>query len=281
MPAQNPEGAAAYVIRIDPQIFQRESFYVVAVCLAFGLFLCVRHATRSRSARGRSLSKARPVPKEAAFRPSHFPEGTDWMGQEGGRHPLPITFARAHVWEITLFASRGLDPLESLQLEGARYFSLGRDAEGTERILTPMVRKLIARFRPEFERNEAISYAKSYSRRTPGTKALVSWLSSERHIHHVCHWFLTEMHKVAREAGVVPSLEIRFDDTLVLSVRMPYARELSVLQSLCRDNELVTVALTRESVSIDLWVAFSQDSLPSDLFRDSVAESSRDKRRAS
>lgn len=275
------------MIRIDPALLHREILFAATAVASLGLFLLARAWAREAErralpgARGQASDDEAPV----ALQP-FFPPETDWTGAAVRASFLPRPTPAPPVWEITLFGARRVGSLDSIQVDGMRCFELGADARDTERILAPLVRKLLARFEDDFSRKTPVRFHKpSGSRgRAPGSEAgpLLSWLSSERHIHHVCHWFLTEMHKVAREAGVPPSLEIRWDDELVLSVRMPFVRELAALPSLCRDNELVSVAILRDEVVVDLWVAFSRDKAPTVLFPPArVRESNRDKRRAS
>lgn len=273
------------MIRLDPDILHREILFAATGVASLALFLLARAWTREAERRGLPGSPATGSAKEApvTLQP-FFPAGTDWTGAIVRAAYLPRPTPAPAVWEITLFGARRVGALDSIQVDGMRCFELGADARDTERILAPLVRKLLARFEDDFSRKAPVRFQKPSTARTRalGTGPLLSWLSSERHIHHVCHWFLAEMHKVAREAGVPPSLEIRWDDELVLSVRMPYVRELAALPSLCRDNELVSVAILRDEVVVELWVAFSRDKAPTVLFPPTrVRESNREKRSAS
>jgi hypothetical protein len=286
------------VIAIDSGIFQREVLFLLGAGFALALFLVVSQAVSERRAPrkdGTSRASRDELPEHLR---ALYAFSDDWEGDATRPFPVSLRGLDAHLWEVSLFGSRELENLRAVSFDGARYFELGNSAKESVRILTPLVRKVVARFRAEFEQARPIvhipplplpkktwklhgPFAKTATPEPP-SPALLSWLSSERHIHHVSHWFLRELHQVAREARVTPSLTVSWEEGLVLSVRMPFAHELSVLSDLAKNNECIGVAITREEVVVDLWVAFPPDSATNGLFRTGPFRvTTRDKRSAS
>lgn len=285
------------MIAVNSELFQRELLVLLGTGFALALFFVVSRQTSSNSAPSKSVLVRAPRAELPEHLRALYSFNDDWTGEELRPFPINRRGLEARTWEVTLFGSRELESLRSVKLEGASYFELGHNALDSIRILTPMVRKLVARFRSEFEQAQPILHVppaipprpkKKLSTTwgeepfSPPSPALLSWLSSERHIHHVSHWFLSELHKVAREARVTPSLTVSWEEGLVFSVRMPFAHELSVLSDLAKENDCIGVAITREEVVIDLWVAFTADSVTDGWVRtSSFRVTTRDKRSAS
>jgi hypothetical protein len=238
---------------MDEGLVGREILLVLGGALSLAVYMLVAHPDRRRQARARA-------PREEL--PEHlrvlYSFADDWNGETtrawAGRWPD----GEARVWDVTLFGARALDGLRAVELGNARYFELGPDARACERVLSPLARKLLARFRGEFERSRPVAVARP---RAVREGAWVTWLSSERHIHHVCHWFLDEMVKVARDARVTPSLLVDWDEGFALCVRMPFARELSALEGLAHDSPGLEVAFSAEEVVVKLSVACARSRL--------------------
>ena len=141
------------MIVINPELLQREVLFVAATALALGLFMAFG---RRGGARTRVGDLARGTARGELHTPLRdmYAYSDDWAGQTQVACPLgfegPVPQACV-VWEITLFGARALEDMQSVSLAGGRYFEIGHDARESARILAPFVRKLVSRFRVDYE----------------------------------------------------------------------------------------------------------------------------------
>jgi hypothetical protein len=250
--------------KINPVIAQREILFVLAMLLALILFYLlrtndVRIRTRPLGRRSSDLVKVTDAGVFLQNRNNEQDLEDLWIPLAVQQFPCkhPNELPR---WRITLFdvARHNRSRYEKNE-DGFFEFSHGPEEADLE--LAPLVRKILSKYRDNFEKVAPI-----HLRRKEHQAKMFTWVANEVAMRTAAFRFLDECLLLSRELSIVPSLQIDWDEAFVVRVKWAQGSQLSKLKELKKENPEVEFESGPDGkVTLSLWIAFTKEQIPPGL----------------
>ena len=186
---------------------------------------------------------------------------SEWQGEFFKNYPL--TFDEPHViWEINMFTIRMIRKDKSFStFAGFPWYEFSKSQSTTEKIMSPIVRKIYLKYRSKFEKVHPIHVV-----RVPKeTVHFYTWLQNETHTHTAVFNFLDEALIIASEAKIYPSLSIIWDDVIYIEVIFPNNSLISSIEHEFEKTIGIDCITSKSQVNLKLWIAFSIEKIPTSL----------------
>ncbi|APJ03078.1 hypothetical protein [Silvanigrella aquatica] len=189
------------------------------------------------------------------------PSKTDWHGDFVKNYPLH--FDEPHViWEINMFSMRMMKKDKAFSsFAGFPWFEFSKSQSTTEKIMSPILRKIFLKYRSKFEKVQPIHVV-----RVPKESVhFYTWLQNETHTHTAVFNFLDEALIIASEAKIYPTLSIVWDDVIFVEVIFPNNTALTNIEHEFDKSFGIDCTVTKTHVNLKLWIAFSIEKIPTSL----------------
>lgn len=186
---------------------------------------------------------------------------SEWHGEFLKNYPL--TFDEPHViWEINLFSIRMIQKDKSFSsFAGFPWYEFSKSQATTEKIMSPILRKIYSKYRSKFEKVHPINVV-----RVPKDSVhFYTWLQNETHTHTAVFSFLDETLIMSQEAKIYPSLSIVWDDVIFVEVVFPNNSLFEDLSKEFNDTIGIDCTIDKSHVTLKLWIAFSIEKIPNSL----------------
>jgi hypothetical protein len=186
---------------------------------------------------------------------------SEWQGEFLKNYPL--SFDETHIiWEINMFTIRMIKKDKSFAtFSGFPWYEFSKSQSTTEKIMSPIVRKIYSKYRSKFEKVHPI-----HVERVPKeTVHFYTWLQNETHTHTAVFNFLDEALIIASEAKIYPSLSIIWDDVIYVEVIFPNNSLLTKIGAEFDKTIGIDCNMTKSQVNLKLWIAFSIEKIPPSL----------------
>lgn len=189
------------------------------------------------------------------------PSKTDWKGDN--LTSFKLNFDEPHtIWEINLFSMRMIHKEKLFStFKGFPWFEFSKSQVATEKIMSPILRKIFMKYRSKFEKVHPIHV----TRVSRESIHLYTWLQNETHTNTAVFNFLDEALLIASEAKIYPSLSIIWDDVIFIEALFPSHPLLINLEKEFENTQGIDYHVTYSQVSLKLWLAFSIEKIPSSL----------------
>lgn len=186
---------------------------------------------------------------------------SEWQGEFLKNYSL--SFDEPHViWEINMFTIRMIKKDKSFStFSGFPWYEFSKSQSTTEKIMSPILRKIFLKYRSKFEKVNPIHVL-----RVPKeTVHFYTWLQNETHTHTAVFNFLDEALIMAGEAKIYPSLSIIWDDVISVEVIFPKNSMLIDIKHEFDKTVGIDCNISNSHVNLKLWIAFSIEKIPASL----------------
>lgn len=182
----------------------------------------------------------------------------DWRVEQ--TQPYLLLLEEQHIiWEIQIFSIRMNQKRKIFSsFAGFPWYEFSKSQSTTEKILSPILRKIFLKYKKKFEKIQPIHIL-----RVPRESVhFYTWLQNETHTHTAIFHFLDEALLLAQEALVYPSLSIVWDDVIFIEVIFPQNEIFQQLKQEFEKMSAIESSVTHSHLSLKLWVAFSIEKIP-------------------
>ena len=161
-------------------------------------------------------------------------------------------------WALTLFGARRLSGILRFSQTQDRLFSLSATPAQADKIISPIIRKVVSKYRDKFNRQISVLLS-----RRDQKDSLLTWLSNESQIYNVIYRFLDECLIVSQVSGNMPMVAMEWNDCFKVTVHWTQSDEtLHPLENMATNNPEISFEADEEGVSLTLWLAFSDKKIP-------------------
>lgn len=185
----------------------------------------------------------------------------EWYGEFSKFYSL--TFEEPHfIWEINMFSIRMIKKDKKFSsFSGFSWYEFSKSQANTEKIMSPILRKVFLKYRTKFEKVHPIHVL-----RVPKeTVHFYTWLQNETHTNTAIFNFLDEALYIASEAKVYPSLSIIWDDIIYVEVSFPNNLLIKNIEKEFEKTFGAECINKGANVHLRLWIAFSIEKIPNSL----------------
>ncbi len=161
-------------------------------------------------------------------------------------------------WALTLFGARRLAGILRFSQTQDRLFSLSATPAQADKIISPIIRKVVSKYRDKFNRQISVLLS-----RRDQKDSLLTWLSNESQIYNVIYRFLDECLIVSQVSGSMPMVAMEWNDCFKVTVHWTQSDDtLHPLENMATNNPEISFEADEEGVSLTLWLAFSDKKIP-------------------
>lgn len=247
-------------IEISQSFINRDILVLAASLLGVACYFSVRSSGALRRKRpiGR---RAEDFDKRFYFRNStrYEDEVVKWSPSKPQSYSL-TQVTTPLVWHIDLFSAHENHMSGTFFKGASSFFQLSFERAQADKILAPIIRKAVAKYRSLFAADGTIEVLRKES-----SEPLLTYLSNESQIRAALFKFVDEISEISENVGIAPHVKIYWDDVFAMTVRW---RTHPFLETIAHMDELppeVQVSTTDSTVEMTLWLAFSQNKIPGRL----------------
>ena len=144
---------------------------------------------------------------------------------------------------------------------GFPWFEFSKSQSATEKIMSPILRKIFIKYRSKFEKVLPIQVV-----RVPKeTVHFYTWLHNETQTHTAIFNFLEEVLIISSEAKSYPNLSIIWDDVIYVEATFPNNPLFKDIENLFEQIMGIDCTVSNSHIILKLWIAFSIEKIPNSL----------------
>lgn len=160
-------------------------------------------------------------------------------------------------WKISIFNIQRVKKLERYQQSGNDHFLFARSKDESERVISPLQRKLVSRYRSQFS---SISVLHLSPESAP--KLSLTWLPSDLAVWNALVGFLDECLSISDSLECDPSLTICRGTHFWVEVSWPESLAAEWIQRIGLENPELELISREEFVGLRLHIAFPEGMTP-------------------
>lgn len=164
-----------------------------------------------------------------------------------------------HVWKINAFECYMVNTKTRIEkVDNLFWYVFSKSKEDTEKIMSPIIRKIINKYKNRFESEKSIQFIQDEGEQP----ILYSWLRNETHFHTVIYNFLDECLYISKEIKSKINLIIKIGDCIIIEIDMQKNDAILLFEEDFKQIYAVDFVHENGIVKIRFWLAFAQDRVP-------------------